>query len=189
MNLSFYKDEPAYDDTYKIKEYLATKYSLNEVNTYLWNKTSFVRELNINKDNVKLLGKSEDNILRDDLNLSMLEVAKTNIKNYDNVNIFEIGTIIKDNDNKKMLSILLGAKEEDIKTIYNKSKDKVVNLFRDLKNLNVNFEFSSSDYYYNQDLTQNIIVNNLVVGQIKPFTKIISNKISKKSSFIAIEIG
>ncbi len=188
MDLSFYKDEPDYEEGYNLKNYLATKYNLHEVHTYLWNKTSFLKELNIVKNNIQLLGKSEDNVLRDDLNLSLLEVAKTNIKNYNDFGIFEIATIIKDNDNKKMLSILLSSEYTNLKETYNKIKSITVNLFRDLKNIEPIFEFSSSEYYYNQDLTQNIIVNNQTIGQIKSFTKTISNKISKKSTFVVLEL-
>ena len=57
MDLDFVKQEPAYDEGYIVKNYLATKYNCHEVHTYLWNKTSFLKEINITKDNVKLLGK------------------------------------------------------------------------------------------------------------------------------------
>ena len=133
MDLDFVKQEPAYDEGYIVKNYLATKYNCHEVHTYLWNKTSFLKEINITKDNVKLLGKSEDNILRDDLNLSLLEVAFNNIKYYDEFNIMEIGTIIKDNENHKMLSILLCGPQKDLKNLYNKAKEMTVNILRNLK--------------------------------------------------------
>ncbi|MDD4187986.1 MAG: phenylalanine--tRNA ligase subunit beta [Bacilli bacterium] len=189
MDLSFYKDEPSYDEAYNLKNYLATKYNLNEVHSYLWNKTSFLNDLNIKKDNIKLVGKSEDNILRDDLNLSMLEFAKTNIKTSENFGIFEIGTIIKDGDNHRMLSILLNCEKDKLKFTFNKAKEIAKNIFREIKNMDLIFEFGKSHEYYNQDLTLNLIVNNKIIGQIKPFTRSIANKISKKDSFVILEIN
>ncbi|MDD2504864.1 MAG: phenylalanine--tRNA ligase subunit beta [Bacilli bacterium] len=188
MDLSFYKDEPSYEEGYNLKRYLSTKYNLNEVHTYLWNKTSFLKDLNITKDNIKLVGKNEDNILRDDLNLSLLEVAKTNIKNYNKIDIFEIATTIKKNENNRVISILLSDQQEGLKVIYNKAKEITVNLFRDLKNIKPIFELGKSDDYYNQDLSQNIIINNKIIGQINSFSKTVSNKISKKHSFVCINI-
>lgn len=188
MDLSFYKDEPSYDDSYNLKHYLATKYNLNEVHSYLWNKTSFLNDLNIEKDNIKLISKNEDNILRDDLNLTMLEIAKTNIKERDNFGIFEIGTVIKDGENHRMLSILLSSENDKLKHTFNKAKEIVTSIFRELKNLDLVFEFGKSKEYYNQDLTLNIIVDNLIIGQIKPFTRSVSSKISKKNSFVVIEL-
>lgn len=188
MDLDFVKQEPAYDEGYIVKNYLATKYNCHEVHTYLWNKTSFLKEINITKDNVKLLGKSEDNILRDDLNLSLLEVAFNNIKYYDEFNIMEIGTIIKDNENHKMLSILLCGPQKDLKNLYNKAKEMTVNILRNLKNKTPIFDFGSSETYYNQDLIQDIIVDNNIIGQIKTFNKNVNNKISKKHTFVVLEI-
>ncbi|MDD2208129.1 MAG: hypothetical protein PHU45_02075, partial [Bacilli bacterium] len=188
MDLSFYKDEPSYDDSYNLKHYLATKYNLNEVHSYLWNKTSFLNDLNIEKDNIKLISKNEDNILRDDLNLTMLEIAKANIKERDNFGVFEIGTVIKDGENHRMLSILLSSENDKLKYSFNKAKEIVTSIFRELKNVDLVFEFGKSKDYYNQDLTLNIIVNNLIIGQVKPFTRSVSSKISKKNSFVVIEL-
>ncbi len=188
MDLSFIQEEPEYEESYKLKKYLATKYQINEVHTYLWNHTNFLKELNITKENVTLLGKNEDNILRDDLNLSLLEVAKTNIKKYEQISIMEIATTIKDNENKKMISILLSDKEDNLKQTYSKIKEITFNIFKELKNIEPIFEFATSEDYYHQDLTQNIIVNNNIIGQIKVFSKKVTNKISKKNCFVVLEI-
>ena len=82
MDMTFGNNEIVYDTEYNVKDYLANKYNFHEVHTYLWNKSTFLKKINVSYDNVKLLGKVEDNILRKDLNLSLLEVSTVNIKNY-----------------------------------------------------------------------------------------------------------
>ena len=188
MDLDFVKQEPAYDEGYIVKNYLASKYNCHEIHTYLWNKTNFLKEINVTKNNIKLLGKSEDNILRDDLNLSLLEVASINIRNCEEFNIMEIGNVIKDNDNHSMLSIILCGPQKDLKSLYNNAKEIAVNLFKNLKNKMPIFDFGSSEDYYNQDLTQDIIIDNGIVGQIKSFNKNVNNKLSKKHAFVVVEI-
>ena len=188
MDLTFGNKETTYDEEYEVKEYLVNKYNFHEIHTYLWNSTSFLKNINVNIDNVKLKGKSEDNILRDDLSLSMIEAAYTNSKNYEKIKLFEIGTVIEDNENKKMLSILLSDDANKLKNVYNDAKNIIYNLFNSLKNTKPILELSESKDYYNNNLTQNIIINNAVIGQLKVFNNTISNKINKKKCYVVIEI-
>jgi len=188
QTLSFEKLDSYYDKEYEVKEYLAQKYSFNEVHTYLWYETSFLKELGIEKDNVTLLGKKEDNILRDDLNLSLLKIASENLKNYNKVNIFEIGTSIVNNENKKQLSIMLVDDNQKVETVYNKAKEIVNSIISTFKNKKVILESTNTFNYYNKDLAKNIIVDNNVIGTINVFKRNITNVINKKKCFIAINI-
>jgi len=188
QTLSFEKLDSYYDKEYEVKEYLAQKYSFNEVHTYLWYETSFLKELGIEKDNVTLLGKKEDNILRDDLNLSLLKIASENLKNYNKVNIFEIGTSIVNNENNKQLSIMLVDDNQKVETVYNKAKEIVNSIISTFKNKKVILESTNTFNYYNKDLAKNIIVDNNVIGTINVFKRNITNVINKKKCFIAINI-
>ena len=188
MDMTFGNNEITYDTEYEVKDYLAGKYNLHEVHSYLWNKSSFLKRLNITIDNVKLLGKNEDNILRKDLNLSMLELSINNLKSLDEFGIFEIGTTIKD-DAKRDLSILLVRNTPNLKYGYYQIKEIVHNLFKSFKNIEVRFGLNdNSEDYYNNELSQNILVNNEIVGSIKVFNRKISNQINKKKSFICANI-
>ena len=187
MDMTFGNDEKTYDEEYEVKNYLATKYNLHEIHSYLWNKTSFLKKINVSIENVKLLGKNEDNILRNDLNLSMLEAALVNINNYDEFGIFEIGTIV-DVDSKRHLSIMLVKNNDKLKTGYYQIKDYIYNLFKSLKNIEIKFELSQKGDYYNNDLTLSIIANNELLGYITVFNRRISNQISKKKVFICADI-
>lgn len=188
MDLTFMADEPVYDSEYEVKNYLATKYNLHEIQTYLWNKTSFLKKTNININNVKLLGKTDDNILRNDLGLSMLESASVNINNYSEFGLFEIGSIILGTETKRRLSIILVKDADDIKNAYYQIKDIVNNLFKQFKNTDIIFEFGKAETYYNNDLTLNVIANNKVVGNIKVYKREVANKISKKKCFVLLDI-
>ncbi|MFA6753213.1 MAG: phenylalanine--tRNA ligase subunit beta [Bacilli bacterium] len=189
MDLTFNNNETTYEQEYEVKEYLVNKHNFNEVNTYLWNQTLFLKYIDVLVDNVKLIGKNEDNILRDDLSLSMLESAYINTKRFENIRIFEIGTIIENGENKRSLSILLSGDTGDLKNIYNEAKSIAYHLLKTLKNIKPIFELSESKNYYNNELTQNIIVNNNVLGQINVFNRNISNNINKKKCFVVININ
>lgn len=188
MAMTFGNEELTYDTEYEVKDYLANKFNLHEIHTYLWNKTSFLKKINVNIDNVKLLGKTEDNILRNDLNLSMLEASNENIKNKDEFGIFEIGTIIQD-EAKRHLSIMLVKNNDNLKTGYYQMKDYVNSLFKSFKNINIRFiNLDEKENYYNSDLTLGILANGDLLGYITIFNKKVSNAISKKKSFICADI-
>ncbi|MDD4706499.1 MAG: phenylalanine--tRNA ligase subunit beta, partial [Bacilli bacterium] len=189
MDLTFGNNETTYEQEYEIKEYLVNKYNFNEIHTYLWNQTAFLKNIDVQIDNVKLIGKNEDNILRTDLSLSMLETASHNTKRHEQIKIFEIGTIIEKGENKRSLSILLSDDLDNLKKVYNEAKSITYNLIKALKNIKPIFELSESKDYYHKDLTQNIIVNNNVIGQIKVFNRNVSNKINKKKCFVVIDIN
>ena len=188
MDLTFTKKETTYDEETEVKNLLAAKSGLHEVHTYLWNKTSFLKTIGIEPENVKLLGKQEDNVLRSELALSLLEVAEVNTKNYGEFGIFEIGTVIKENEDYRNLGVLLACPTEALEKTYNQMKALTYSIFKELKNLEPKFEIAEAENYYNNALTQNVIVNNMVVGQIKVFNRNISNKINKKRSFVVLEL-
>ena len=186
--LNFENKDSYYDQEYSIKEYLAEKYNFHEVHTYLWYQTQFLKPLGIEKENITLVGKKEDNILRDDLNLSLLEVAAKNLKNYEKFNIFEIGTAIINDENNKQLSIMLVDNNEKIEQIYNEAKSIILTILKTFKNKKVIFNSSNSYDYYNKDLTKEIIVDNIKIGKLAVFNRKITNVINKKKCFVTINI-
>ena len=129
--------ENIFDQEYGVKNMLATKYDMHEVHSYLWYDTNLLKEFNLDINNVQLIGKETNNILRDDMSLSLMNIVNENFKNYNNFEIFEIGTIIKNNENKRVLSIILANEEKQLEDVYNKAKDVVKYLFKILKNKNI----------------------------------------------------
>ena len=115
---------------YDVKRLLATKFDMSEVHSYLWYKTSLLNKLKLKKDNIKLLGKSDDNILRDDLSLTLIDMAKENLKNYSTVSIFEIGTIFRNGDNKRSLSLVISDNYNNLENCFYKAKQIINTLFK-----------------------------------------------------------
>ena len=181
--------DPVYDEEYVVKRILAEKFNAHEVHSYLWYNSSLLKELNINKEGVKLLGKSEDNILRDDLGFSLLNIVKENIKNISSFKIFEIGTTIKSNDNNRNLAIVLVDDEKNIANIYNEAKSIVSYLFKMHKNVEATIVQGSPNYdYYDNNLCKDILLNGQTFGKINVLNKLISSKIGKKKSIVLINI-
>lgn len=188
MNMNFGNPEKTYDLEYDVKKLLASRYDLNEVHTYLWNRSAFLKKINVDVQNVKLLAKNDDNILRNDLNLSLLEAAKVNSNNYDKFGIFEIGTIVDSNESKRHLAILLSDNGDNIGDLYYKLKEIIVYLFKVVKNKEVKFDFGVNKDYYNKKYNLDVIVSNVVVGKISVFNNSVSKEIGKKKCYVCADI-
>ena len=186
--MNFGNPEKTYDLEYDVKKLLASRYDLNEVHTYLWNKSAFLKKINVDVQNVKLLAKNDDNVLRNDLNLSLLEAAKVNSNNYDKFGIFEIGTIVDDNESKRHLAILLSDNLDNISDLYYRLKEIVVYLFKVVKNREVKFDFGVNKDYYNKKYNLDVIVSNVVVGKISVFNNSVSKEIGKKKCYVCADI-
>lgn len=181
--------ENVFSQEYNVKKLLAEKYDMNEVNSYIWYDSTILKELNIEKDGVKLLGKTENNILRDDLSFSLLNIVKLNFKNFSSFKIFEIGTIIKNNENKRVLSIILADDEKNLEKIYTEAKNIVYYIYNNQKNAIVDFTNNEEvKDYYEKTLSKNINLENEITGTINVLKKSITNKIAKKKSIICIDI-
>lgn len=188
LELTGKEEDTVWNKEYDVKRYLATRYSLNEVHSYLWYDTSFLRACHLEKTGVSLLGKNENNILRDDLSLSLLPVVKNNLKNVDRLGIFEIGTVIIDNENKRRLSILLADDESKMASIYSKAKEVVVSLFKALKHLPVEFKKGTKDTYNDEKLSYEILVNKKTIGYVLVFNGECTRYIGKKKALVAVDI-
>ena len=181
--------ENIFTQEYDVKYLLATKYDMNEVHSYLWYDSGMLKDLNIEKTGVKLLNKTENNILRDNLSFSLMNMVKENYKNYLSFNLFEIGTIIEDNENKRMLSIILAADEKSLEANYNKAKSIVKYIFKQLKNKDIVIKPAVKTWDYNDlSLTKDIYLDEEKIGYISVLNKNVTNKIGKKKSIVTIDI-
>ena len=189
LDLTVVEHENIYNQEYEVKELLATKFDLNEVNSYIWYDTEMLKRIGIEKNGIKLIGKSENNILRDDLSLSLMNIVENNLKNYKKFGIFEIGTIIENNSNKRKLSIILVDDEKNIENIYLKIKSIVKYLFKNIKNKRVEFlDNINEKNYYEVTLGKKIIVSDKVIGELNVLSKKVVNKIGRKKSIVCVEI-
>lgn len=189
LDLTITEHEKTFNEEYEVKSLLATKYDMNEVNSYIWYDTNTLQTLGIKKDGVKLLGKSDNNILRDDLSFSLLNIVEENFKNFSEFSIFEIGTIIKDNLNKRVLSIILCGKEKELEQLYNKAKTVTSYIFKALKHKEITLSNNVNEKeYYDKNLGKIINVDDTKIGTINVLDKIYTNKLSKKKAVVCIDI-
>ena len=188
LELTGKEEDTIWNKEYDVKRYLATRYSLREVHSYLWYETSLLKTCHLEKSGVTLLGKNENNLLRDDLSLSLLPIVKNNLKNVDKLGIFEIGTVIVDNQNKRRLSILLADDESKMMNLYYEAKKIVVSLFKSLKHIKVDFKKGRMFDYYDENLSNEILIHKNVLGYVHVFNGECTRYIGKKKALVAIDI-
>ena len=189
LDLTVVEHENVYNQEYEVKELLATKFDMNEVNSYIWYDSEMLKKIGIDKSGIKLLGKSENNILRDDLSLSLMNIIENNLKNYKRFGIFEIGTTIENNSNRRKLSIILVDDEKNIENIYMNMKAIVKYLFKNLKNKNVTFVDNINERnYYEDTLGKKVIIDDEVIGELNVLSKRVTNKIGKKKAIVCTEL-
>lgn len=182
--------ENIFAQEYEVKRLLATKYDMNEVHSYIWYDTSLLKEFNLDIKNVELVGKDANNILRNDMSLSLMNIVKENFKNYSSFGIFEIGTIIQNNENNRVLSIILTDSEKSLEKVYGKAKDIVKYLFKIIKDKEVVFTNNVNEKsYYDDILGKNIMLDNEKLGEINVLNKTLTNKLSKKKCVVTIDIN
>lgn len=181
--------ETTFNQEYEVKRLLALKFNAHEVHSYIWYDTTLLKELGIQKNNVKLLGKETNNILRDDMSFSLLNIVEENFKNNNNFKIFEIGTMIKNNQNHRVLSVILAEEEKNIESTYHEAKYIVKYLFKILKNSEVFFTNNVNEKeYYNADLGNNIMLGQRKMGEINLLSKACTNKLAKKKCVVTVDI-
>jgi len=181
--------DTVFNQEYEVKKLLATKYDMNEVHSYLWYDSALLKDLGIKKDGVKLLGKTENNILRDDLSLSLLNIVERNLRNYSAFNIFEIATVVNNNQNKRVLSIIMADDEKNTESVYNKAKEVIKYIFKVLKNKNVEIESNNEvKDYYDKNLAKNILIEDAKYGEVNVLNKVYTNKLGKKKVIVTIDI-
>lgn len=189
LDLSVPEHECIYNEEYDVKYLLANKFDMHEVHSYIWYDSVLLKELGISKEGVMLEGKSENNILRDDLSFSLLNIVNANFKYKDNFEIFEIGTIIENGQNKRRLSVILAGLENSLEQNYNKIKIIAKTIFMNLKNLNVDFtENINEKVYYDASLGKNIMLNGKKIGELNVLGKAYTNKLAKKKAVVTMDI-
>lgn len=181
--------ENIFDQEYSVKKLLATKFDMHEVNSYMWYDSALLKEFNMDIKNVSLVGKDVNNILRDDMSFSLMNIVKENFKNYNSFEIFEIGTIIKNNENKRVLSVILADEEKNLEAIYSKAKMVVKYLFKIVKNKSVQFVNNVNEKtYYDSSLGKIISLDNDKMGEINVLNKVLTNKLGKKKCVVTVDI-
>lgn len=189
LELTGKEEDTIWNNEYDVKRYLATSYKLNEVHSYLWYDSSLLKDCHLTKEGVTLLGKTENNLLRDDLPLSLLPIVKNNLKNVSEIGIFEIGTTIVNNENERHLSVILANDEAKIKDMYYEAKEIILSLFKSLKHKTVEFKKGTPYPYYDENLSYEILVDKQNIGYLLVFNGQCTRYIGKKKALVALDIN
>ena len=188
LDLTLTEHENIYDKEYDIKKFLSGYKNMHEVHSYLWYDSEFLKENNIEKTGVSILNNKDKSLLRDDLALSLLPMVRDNFKNYESFGLFEIGTVVKDEENKRELAILLCDSISNVEYVYRKAKGIIADLLKKNKNVNVSFRHSKTEKYYNELYSQEILIGDNIIGAINLVDTKVTNGLAKKKCVITIRV-
>lgn len=184
IDVTFTEHEFDFTNMFEIKKFLCDRYSLNEVHSYLWYDNEFLRTNCIVKNNLKIKNKTDNNILRDDLSLSLLPIVKFNLKNFSSIGIFEIGTVCINEQNRTHLSVILAGEQDNLESNYNKSKKIAIELFKHFKNKDIELKDNTCENYNRSEFSKEIICDNEVLGELN----VSKCNIGKKKTCVTLEI-
>lgn len=184
---------------YDTKYTLAQRFDLNETHSYIWydlatnnllkiEPSSVIRCVNsINKDNDKI---------RNTIIPSLLKVVVDNKNTLTDFGTFEVGRVVKqitkDNlaDETKSLGVVLYSKQNSIQTQLLKIKEILNYLFDYIFKMDLNLNLCEPEikYYHPKNYYQ-IIVNNVVVGDIFAIHPASTENIESGCSVVGFEIN
>lgn len=184
----------------RIKDILSQKYNMSEIHSYVWYDKKGNKELKIEtEDNIKIINSlnADNNILRHSMIPTLLNTLNKNIKEFGEVNIFEIGKTfdypVKDKDciETKTLGIVLASKKLTEKDMLIKAQEIIRNIFVLNKNVYPVLRENNSIKYswVNPVNCGEITYNGKQIGYVSVLNLLIKNAIDKKMNSVVIEIN
>ena len=133
----------------EIKDFLVKRFSMHEVNSYIWCDGRKYKKLGIDvEDNVTVLNieNSENGVLRNSMLPTLLVTANENKDYSDNYSVFEIGRVVegvRDNgtaNERKHLGVVLYDKSGNEKELYFKALEIINTLVKEIKQTKAVYE-------------------------------------------------
>lgn len=202
---NLWKVEPVKEDSlreleYNVKTLLAQKYGMSEVHSYVWYDTKLNSELGIEvHDNLKIVnGLSKlDSTLRYNMVPTMLYAIYKNIKNFDEIGVFEIGRTFdyKEKGKDCVENKVLGIGKSSISKTEEELMFEVKSMIENISNIN---KHVCLNYVCNSKFNDNFIhpVNSYEVkygeeclGYISVLNPRIKDAINKKSNIVVAQIN
>jgi len=149
------------------------------------------------EDNVKILNATNPNLetLRRSIVPTQLCQVKLNTGYATDFGVFEIGRVVwglKENglcDERKMLTITLFSKTEDLKTLYFRLRDMIAVAVNEIKHKELSFEGITATHSYQHPKNLNaILCDGIALGEIGIVHPAVSKKIDKKASIVYAEL-
>ncbi|NCD00608.1 phenylalanine--tRNA ligase subunit beta [bacterium] len=193
----------------KIKDILAFDANLTEVHSHIFVNSKQLSKLNIDSSNhLDVINPLNKNLalLRQSLFPNILEIIKNNQARYDNIGIFEIGSVYFNapgktyQDNKKQeflpyqesrIIIVISNNKKDVE-IFSEIKSKIEiflkRLFKDVSSLEY-FNSSIEDVLIKTKLKANIKIKGEVIGVLGKLDNELANKTSCKKKVVFADIS
>ena len=182
----------------KIKDILVKKYSLHEIQSYIWAYSDEYKALGMDvEDNIKLINSTNPNIetIRRSIVPTQLCQMKYNTSYSSEFCLFETGRVVLglDENNlcveKKKLCITLFSKIKDTETLFFELRNVLCVLADDIKHTQLAFKSVEAQHSY-QHIKNNfeVVAGDVVLGQIGVVHPSVCKKIDKKASIVYAEI-
>ena len=137
---------------YKTKQYLAEKYDINEVHSYIWNYENFNNEYGIKTNSyVGLMDASNSGQtgIRSEILPTLIKFFTENKNSYEDIRIAEIGRVVSKIENhyaveEKHLAILLASTNKSEKELYFKCKEILEDISTNLLQIKINYDIDAN---------------------------------------------
>lgn len=191
LDLTIPSGDNRYELEHELKRYITLFTGFHEIHTYLWYQSDILNEYKINKeDNIKVVNKAQNNILRDDLSLSLFESCLLNSKYYTEYGIFEIGSVMRGEEEDRILSILNVCPDKSLSANYQNLKQLIYNMLIKLKGKKISFVEGNIDkQYLDNNYTLILKLEEKDIGYISVFDKYYTKQCGKKMSIINLEVN
>ena len=201
---NLWKVEPVRKDESRVLEYeakklLAEKYAMSEVHSYVWYDTKLNAELGIEThDNLKIVNglNKLDSTLRYNMAPTMLYDVYKNIKNYNDIRIFEVGRVFdykekgKDCVEEKVLAFALSSISKSEEDLLFDAKSAIENIAKINKNIKLDFVENTlfTDNFIHPVNSFVVKYNDMFLGYVAVVNPKVKDKINKKANIVIAEI-
>lgn len=185
------------DTEARVKDVLAMDFSFNEVHSYSWYDSQWLKRINYKtEDNLKIVNShiTQYSILRDSLMPNLLQIAYENRKDYGSFKLFEVGRpYIRKEDScnqPKHLSILIYKNsEEEIEKLFFYLKGICNTIFRSIKNISAEYKLSKKALsIISEGMQLDIFYKDLFIGYIGVVNNEISKLFGDKNGIVVMDI-
>lgn len=183
----------------RIKDVLSQKYGMSETHSYIWYDKNANKQLKIEtEDNIKIINSlnADNSVLRHSMIPMLIQVVDKNIRQFGEVNVFEIGKVF-DYPNKgevciekKSLGIVIASKTTSEKQLLIQAQEIIRNIFVINKNIYpVITNTNEITYSWANPVNCGMIqYDNNKIGYVSVLNLLIKNTIDKKMNAVLIEI-
>lgn len=194
------REDPEQVVDYTIKDLLAEKFNMSEIQSYVWYDLKKNKELNIEtKDNIKIINSidGDNSVLRATMIPTMLCATEKNIKYMNDVRIFEIGKVweypVKGENciEKKNLGAVFASKVDSEEILVHTALQAIHSIVKQTKNLVPHFAKAQNSEEYNwlnPVNSSDIYVGEKCIGYVSTLNLKIQNAIDKKMNCVLVEL-